>query len=53
MKASSDQQEVVTVSQLELDVDLMVLHPPVHDEPVLDRALKSQIGFPVFVSSFR
>jgi hypothetical protein len=52
VKSSPDQQEVVAVGQLKLHVDLMVVHAPVHNEPVLHRALESQVGFPVPVSAF-
>src|ERR1035438_5282411 len=50
VETSPDEQEFVVVSQLKLDVNLVIVHPTIEDELIPVRALKGEVRLPVLVA---
>ena len=50
MKTLSDEQELVSLSQLKLDVNRMIVHPTIEHELLPGRVLKDEIRRPILVS---
>src|SRR5215469_1137998 len=52
VKAARNQQELLTVKELKLHMNFVIVHVAVECQSVGRRALKDKVGFPVLVVSF-